>query len=179
MKVTLRKFNASDIPNKVRWINDPRNNTFLHYDLPLEVEKTQKWYENVKDRTDRYDAIIEVDGIPVGLIGLLCIDLKNKKAEYYVSMGEHSYKGKGIAYEASKLILEYAFCKLNINKVYLNVDSENIAACGLYEKIGFICEGVFKQDLWHHGKFIDRKRYAILCSKYLSKYENIGDFQNV
>lgn len=170
MKITLRKFNASDIPNKVRWINDPRNNTYLHYDLPLEIEKTNKWYDSIKDRTDRYDAVIEADGVPVGLIGLLCIDDKNKKAEYYISMGEHAYKRKGIAYTASLQILEYAFMKLNLNKVYLNVDSRNVGACALYEKIGFICEGEFVQDLWHRGEFIDRKRYAFLGSEYLSEY---------
>lgn len=166
MKITLRKFNSSDIPNKVRWINDERNNAYLHYDIPLEIEKTQKWYEAIKDRKDRYDAVIEADGIPVGLIGLLCIDDINKKAEYYISMGEHEYKRKGIAYEASLLILKYAFVELNLNKVYLNVDAKNTGACALYEKVGFTCEGTFEQDLWHRGEFIDRKRYAILHSKY-------------
>lgn len=169
MEVVLRKFNKSDIPNKVRWINDERNNTYLHYDIPLEIEKTQKWYESIKDRKDRYDAVIEADGVPVGLIGLLCIDDINKKAEYYISMGEHDYKRKGIAYEASLLILKHAFMELNLNKVYLNVDAQNTGACALYEKIGFICEGTFKQDLWHRGEFIDRRRYAILRSSYQVK----------
>ena len=166
MEVVLRKFISSDIPNKVRWINDERNNAYLHYDIPLEIEKTQKWYESIKDRRDRYDAVIEVDGIPVGLIGLLCIDDINKKAEYYISMGEHEYKRKGIAYEASLQILKLAFVEFNLNKVYLNVDAKNMGACALYEKIGFLCEGIFKEDLWHRGEFIDRKRYAILRSKY-------------
>ena len=169
MNITIRKFDDTDIPNKVRWINDQRNNQYLHYDLPLELEKTKKWFETVKDRTDRYDAVIEADGIPVGLVGLLNIDEKNKKAEYYISMGEHSYKRKGIAYNASVQILEYAFLVLKLNKVYLNVDSQNTAACVLYEKLGMICEGEFAQDLWHRGEFIDRKRYGILASDFLSQ----------
>ena len=169
MNITIRKFDDTDIPNKVRWINDQRNNQYLHYDLPLELEKTKKWFETVKDRTDRYDAVIEADGIPVGLVGLLNIDEKNKKAEYYISMGEHSYKRKGIAYNASVQILEYAFLVLKLNKVYLNVDSQNTAACVLYEKLGMICEGEFAKELWHRGEFIDRKRYGILASDFLSQ----------
>ncbi len=35
MKITLRKFIREDIPLKIRWINDPANNRFLHYNLPL------------------------------------------------------------------------------------------------------------------------------------------------
>ena len=39
MNVTIRKFEEKDIANKIKWINDERNNRFLHYDLPLEYEK--------------------------------------------------------------------------------------------------------------------------------------------
>lgn len=80
MMVTIRKFEKKDIENKIRWMNDPRNNRFLHYDFPLEYEKTLAWYEGIKDREDRYDGVIEADGKPVGLIGLLSIEKKNKKA---------------------------------------------------------------------------------------------------
>ena len=67
MKVTIRKFEERDVADKIRWINDERNNQFLHYDLPLEYKKTVEWFRRVKDRTDRFDGVIEVDGRPVGL----------------------------------------------------------------------------------------------------------------
>ena len=94
MQVSIRRFNKGDIGNKVRWINDERNNQYLHYDLPLEYDKTVRWFERVEGQSDRYDAIIEVDGRPVGLVGLLNIDQKNGKAEYYIAVGEQEYKGK-------------------------------------------------------------------------------------
>ena len=162
MNITLRKFTAEDIPNKVRWINDESNNTYLHYELPLELEKTQCWFDNIKNKADRYDAVIEADGVSIGVIGLLNIDSVNLKAEYYITLGEASYKRKGISYIASQQLLEYAFDVLDLNKVYLNVDANNIAACNLYEKLGFNCEGIFKEDMMHRGELIDRKRYAIL-----------------
>lgn len=168
MNITLRKFTVADIPNKVRWINEESNNKFLHYELPLEIEKTQCWFEAIKNRTDRFDAVIEADGISVGVIGLLNIDTVNLKAEYYITLGEVSYKRKGISYIASQQLLKYAFEVLGVNKVYLNVDTDNIAACNLYEKLGFRCEGIFKEDIMHREKMIDRKRYAILKKEWLS-----------
>ena len=128
MIVTIRKFERNDIPKKVEWINNPENNQFLHYDIPLEVGKTEIWFENNKDRNDRYDAVIEADGVPCGTIGLLSIDKKNKKAEFYIAMGEATLKGKGIATEASKLILSYGFETLNLNRIYLYTEVENIPA---------------------------------------------------
>ena len=86
MNVSIRKFEKKDIPNKVRWINDPENNTYLHYDLPLRVEPTEVWFEKNKERTDRYDAVIEADNIPVGLIGLLSIDKKHKNNLFKLEM---------------------------------------------------------------------------------------------
>lgn len=161
MKVSIRKFDKNDIPNKVNWINDPRNNAFLHYDLPLEIKKTEGWFERNKNRTDRYDAVIEADGRPVGLIGLLSVDQKNKKAEYYVTIGEGDYLGRGIAYRASKLLLEYAFTELGLERVYLYTEVDNAAAVRSYERIGFKREGVLKNDLFSKGRFVDRYLYAI------------------
>ena len=166
MQVSLRKFEARDIPNKVKWINDPLNNTHLHYDLPLEVEKTQVWFEKNKDRTDRYDAVIEVDGVPVGLIGLLGIDMRNLKAEYYVCLGEQSAKGKGVASQASRLILEYAFGTLGLNKVYLYTEFENTGAQRLFERMGFDKEGLMKEDLIYNGRKVDRFFYGLTKQKY-------------
>ena len=163
MNISIRKFTKDDIPNKVRWINNPENNQFLHYDLPLCIDKTEKWFASVKERRDRYDCVICVDNVPVGLIGLLNIDIKNKKAEFYISMGEVSYKKCGIGFAATRLILDYAFYELSLHKVYLNVDSDNIAACKLYEKAGFSLEGEFIDDLFTCKGFVNRKRYAILA----------------
>lgn len=59
--VNIRPFTENDILNKVRWINDCENNKFLHYELPLDEDKTRAWFHKNKDRADRYDAIIEYD----------------------------------------------------------------------------------------------------------------------
>ena len=98
--IRIRKFEKRDIPKKVEWINNPENNRFLHYDIPLSVEKTEQWFDRHFGEDSRFDAVIEVNGIPIGTIGLLNIDKKNNKAEYYIAMGETSYKGKGFAREA-------------------------------------------------------------------------------
>ena len=164
-EVCVREFQSADIARKVEWINDPENNQYLHYDIPLEYEKTLRWFEN-RNCAVRRDCVIEYAGVPVGLIGLLDINTFHQRAELYISMGDTSYKRKGIGYSAVRLILKYAFEELGVNKVFLNVDAENVAACRLYEKAGFVCEGYFRQDMMHRGKLIDRKRYAVLREDY-------------
>lgn len=159
--VTLRAFTAEDIEDKVAWINNPENHAHLHYDIPINAEKTRVWFDH-KDNDKRLDLVIEYDGEGVGLIGLLNIDFQNQKAEYYISMGNTSYKRKGIATTASSILLRFAFDELKLHKVYLTTDGDNLIAHRLFEKVGFVREGVFHDDLMHRGKFIDRIRYAIL-----------------
>lgn len=166
--IVLRDFIQDDIPNKIKWINNPLNNSYLHYDIPLSYDKTLEWFKN-KGNHIRYDFVIEYNCVPVGIIGLLSIDKINNKAEYYICVGETEYKGKGIATSASNILLSFGFNTIGLNKIYLNVDSENNAACHLYEKIGFLCEGVFKKDLMHRGRYIDRKRYAMLKENFDDK----------
>lgn len=166
MKVTIRKFEKTDIPKKVEWINNPENNQFLHYDIPLSVEKTEKWFDSHKTDNNRFDAVIEVEGVPVGTIGLLDIDRKNSKAEYYIALGETAYKGRGVATEASDLILEYGFCEIGLNRIFLYTEVENTAAQKLFEKIGFTREGCIRQDITSHGRFADRYCYGLLKEEW-------------
>ena len=162
MKVNIRRFERTDIPKKVEWINNPENNQFLHYDIPISIVGTERWYDSHQGEETRYDAVIEADGVPVGTIGLLSIDRKNSKAEYYIAMGEVDYKGKGVAKEASKLILEYGFEKLDLNRIYLFTEVENVDAQMLFERVGFVREGIIRQDIVSHGKYVDRIAYGFL-----------------
>ena len=162
MKVSIRRFERTDIPKKVEWINNPENNQFLHYDIPISIVGTERWFDGHQGEETRYDGVIEADGVPVGTIGLLSIDRKNSKAEYYIAMGEVDYKGKGVAKEASRLILEYGFEKLDLNRIYLFTEVENVAAQKLFERVGFVREGVIRQDIVSHGKYADRIAYGFL-----------------
>lgn len=168
--VLLRDFTIDDVPKKVEWINNPQNNTFLHYNIPLSITETEKWFLK-KDHATRIDCVIEYGNIPVGLIGLLNIDTTNQKAEFYISMGEPGFKRRGIATQACTSMVQYAFQSLKLHKVYLNADAKNVAARRLYEKVGFHQEGYFKDELIADGKMLDRVRYAILNSDNLENAE--------
>lgn len=166
MRISIRPFKREDIPYKVAWVNDRENNMYLHYNLPLEIEKTEKWYEGVLERTDRFDATILSDGIPVGIIGLLNIDRVNQKAEYYILVGDCRHKKNGVATKASELILEYGFSTLGLNRIYLFTEAGNIPAQKLFEKIGFIKEGTLHSDIKSHGQFADRIVYGLLNKEW-------------
>lgn len=169
MEINIRKFIEEDITYKVKWINDYKNNKYLHYDLPLKEDKTLLWFNSIKDRKDRVDYTITYDGEPVGLIGLINIDNKNRKGEYYITLGGEKYKGKGIASVASDMLIKEGFNTYNLNKIYLYTEVENTSAQRLFERIGFIKEGLLREDLIQEGRKVDRFLYGLVIAEYLDK----------
>lgn len=121
------------------------------------LDKTVSWFQGIELRDDRYDGVVEYEGVPVGLVGLLNIDKKNRKAESYIVIGRHEYKNKGIGYKAEKLILDYAFNTLKLNKVFAFIETGNKASLLLHQKVGYIIEGCFRQDIYMPEKgWVDR-----------------------
>lgn len=158
--VRIRKFEERDIPKKVEWINNPENNRYLHYDLPLTIEGTKQWYDRIKDRTDRFDAVIEYEGIPVGLIGLLGIDRRNMKAEGYWVLGEHNFLRKGITTKAHALLSAYTFRDLGLNRLFYYIEVPNVPCVALFRKMGFKEEGILQDDVKRGDDYYGRYVFA-------------------
>ncbi len=158
-EIEIVDFLESDINSKINIINTSNNNKYLHYDLPLRYEDTLKWFKN-KNNTNRLDCTIRYNNQICGFIGLLNIDRKNCKAEYYICV-DYNFSGKKIGYIASKLLIEYAFTNLLLNKIYLYTEVENTKAQYLFEKIGFIKEGLLKNDIIYKNKNVSRYVYGI------------------
>lgn len=164
--VKLRTFEEQDIELKVKWINDIENNEFLHYELPLTVEKTKAWFERNKDKTDRWDATVLFEGKPVGLFGLLDIDYKNKTAQDYSLIGDLSTKGKGVGSKAGVLNICYAFYNLGLNKVWGTIEVGNIASLKRWRKMGGIIEGYLHDHICRDGKFYDAYYVSIFKDSF-------------
>lgn len=171
--VSIRKFNREDIELKVNWINDPKVNTYLHYDLPLTIEGTSVWFERIKDQTDRLDCTIEYNGTPVGLCGLLGIDYKNNRAEFYYTIGDTSFQRRGICRSALKLLFDLAFDELKLNKLFCYTEVINTPSVCMLRKMGLKEEGILAEDIKRGDVYIDRYYFSCLAKEYKNNEINI------
>jgi RimJ/RimL family protein N-acetyltransferase len=83
------------------------------------------------------------------------------------------HQGKGYGREAMELILRFAFHELNLFRVQLYVFSYNTRAIGLYEKIGFVKEGILRQSLQRDGRRYDVYLYAILRDEWAEARKDV------
>lgn len=127
-----------------------------------------------ENKNSKHFAIVNESDDWLGTISLKNIDKKVNSAEYAIITSSEIH-GKGYAYYATKEILEYAFNKLNLNRVYLDVLVENVRANIFYNKCGFILEGTFRQAIEIKGKIYDLNWYSMLKSDYINRYGKIDE----
>ena len=110
-------------------------------------------------------AIVNEDDEYIGTISIKNINYIDKNGEYAIVLRRQAI-GTGIAEIATFEILDIAFNKLKLQRVYLNVYSENSRAIKFYKKIGFRYEGEFKKHILLKDKFKDLMWFAILKEEH-------------
>lgn len=163
--VRLRLVEESDLDQIVTWRNAPRAwaNFFNRY--PLSVGGQRKWFAALMDDQSRKFFIICLmqGGEAIGTIGLDHIDFVNQRAEVgNVLVGDDRAVGHGHAKEAVSLLVAFAFDQLNMNRLYLNVLTDNDRAIGLYSRCGFREEGIQRQAVFARGRFRDVLTMSLL-----------------
>jgi len=156
-KVSLRPLAREDAEDVVRWRGDPEVHAQMFAAAPPSLEEHLRWFASLEGRNDRVEfVIVENDGgRPIGTIGLSGIDRVNRRAEYGILIGDRGARGRGLAREASRLLLAYAFGELGMHRVYLHVFRENEAAVRLYGRLGFDMEGILRHHAVKDGRYRD------------------------
>jgi UDP-4-amino-4,6-dideoxy-N-acetyl-beta-L-altrosamine N-acetyltransferase len=156
-RVLLRRMCREDAADAVRMRGEPEVQAQLFSERPPTIEEHLRWLTDMEARGDRHEFMIveRASGRSVGTIGLSHIDRVNRRAEYGVLIGEPGARGKGLAAEASRLLLAYAFGTLKLRRVYLHVLARNADALRLYRRVGFQPEGVLRQHVRKGDDFLD------------------------
>jgi len=170
--VYLRLLEKEDLKKRVEWFNNPSINQFLVSDFPVSLSKTEQWFvKGLFDNTKLHFSIISKDNDAlIGMTGLLQINRKDSKAQMYITIGEEAYHGKRLPDQIIPLVLEYAFIELNLNKVYLWTIPNNTRGRVVYERNGFIEEGVMREHIYCRGKFQDLIQHSVLKNEFLKTH---------
>ncbi|MEJ2252094.1 MAG: GNAT family N-acetyltransferase [Candidatus Lokiarchaeota archaeon] len=96
-----------------KWSNDPDVRHYARNVLPNTLEDVKKWLEP-HERNGAPEFIVmtiwhKKDKKPIGAAGLGDIKWFNRWANAFLQIGDKNYWGKGVATEATKLLLQYAF----------------------------------------------------------------------
>lgn len=166
MDLSYRKLVDTDLPYRMKWLNDPDVYRFLGHQVRLGTDLAfhQQWFEKYLADDSREIFMILADGKPIGQVGLLDLNKLDKNACLYVAIGDKKYRGRGIGQTAVKYIVDYGFNKYKFHKIWLEVHGKNEVAINCYKKCGFSVEGIFKDQVLYDDEFGDEIRMAIFNS---------------
>ena len=170
--VYFRSLSASDIENRYyEWFNDEvtsKNNS--HSIFPETKEDATQFHKELKDNNSMvHFAIIDIEtDMHIGCCSLQCIDWISRSAEMARIIGKKDFRGKGIGTEVGKMLLEYGFNTLNLNKIWVGNVATNEAAIGSKNKLGFTVDGVLREANFKNGTYHDVVISSILKREYTS-----------
>jgi ribosomal-protein-alanine N-acetyltransferase len=70
--------------------------------------------------------------------------------------------GQGYATEAAGALLQWAFDRLDLNRVQAETDTRNLASARVLEKLGFVREGTLREDCIVNGDVSDSWVFGLL-----------------
>lgn len=163
-QIYLRPLEDSDLPLRVKWVNDPEVRATLMFDYPLSLARTRVWFQKtlVDPAKLHFSIVDKLSESVVGMTGLLDITTKHQRAQFYITIGEKQFWGRRIADEVIPLVLRYGFTELNLRRIYLYTLPNNGRARKVYERNGFKREGVLRGHHYCVGEFQDLTVHSVL-----------------
>lgn len=157
--IYLRGLELSDIDgNWWQWSNDQGVTRYMTQGrFPNSREKMVKFYNEmvISDQDIALAIIDKRTNMHIGNVGLHQINWVYRIGEIGIIIGERKLHGKSYGSQALRLLVEHAFQRLGLIKIWARVDSKNIAAVKGFEKAGFIKEAVLKREGFAEGKYRD------------------------
>lgn len=166
----LRAITESDLPKTLEWNNrQDIKDFYAWHPFPVNLEMEKEWYNKItlsNIPTTVFGIELIKEKKLIGLSVLRNINMIHRKAELAIYIGDESARGKGYSKEATLQTLHFAFNNLGLQRVFLHVLANNEAAINLYEKVGFVREGVLRDSMFKNGKFFNEIVMSILNHEY-------------
>jgi ribosomal-protein-alanine N-acetyltransferase len=168
--VILRPLERTDLNERyLSWLNDPEVTRYTETGtFPSTAEDLDNYYRSVSG--SKHDVMLAVvdkkSGRHIGNVKLGPIHWVHRRATFGILIGEKEFWGKGVGLDATRLMVEYGFRRLNLHRIDLGVFAEHEAAVRCYKQAGFKVEGRMREDLFLDGEYRDRLRMGLLRPEF-------------
>jgi diamine N-acetyltransferase len=163
----LRTLEDKDAIHMLEWMKDKKVNKYFRFDPEtISLDTVMKFIKSSINVAGSYHfAIVDENDEYLGTVSLKDIDQSAKNGEYAIALRTKA-QGHGTGKFATEAILEFAFKELELERVYLNVLSDNIHAIDFYQKIGFKYEGEFFKHIMLNGELKSLMWFRMMRCEY-------------
>ncbi len=172
-KVYLTTIENEDLEVLRQWRNQPEYRKYFREYREISKHMQETWYQSkvIGDPNTIMFAIKnKATNELLGCCGLCYINWINRHGDLSLYIGwENSYIDElGFAQEACRLLFNYGFSELNLNKVWTEIYEFDHKKYKLYHSLGFHDDGLLRQQYFHDGKLWDSYILSLLRKDWKS-----------
>ncbi|HEL2551614.1 GNAT family N-acetyltransferase [Streptococcus suis] len=133
------------------------------------VEESREIIKTVLSKPETYALVLKETGQVIGSIGLMVgkqsgLDLPDSEAELGYWLGQ-GFWGQGLVPEASQVLLDYGFSKLNLEKIWCRSFVGNTKSLRVQEKLGFVYQYLLEDIYFSLIDEIRTERVSLLTKE--------------
>ncbi|GGO70039.1 GNAT family N-acetyltransferase [Bowmanella pacifica] len=165
-RLVLRPLVAGDAEALFKIFSDPQVMTYWYTPPWKDISDAHQYIADTQQAMEleaQYVFAI-VDKNTDALMGkcmLWHIQPDSRRAEIGFGLGVEFW-GKGYIQEAGRLLLDFAFSQLNLNRLEAEIDPENLGSAKALQRLGFQQEGYLPQRWIVDGHMSDSALYGLL-----------------
>jgi RimJ/RimL family protein N-acetyltransferase len=172
-KVVLTALDRQNSETVRAWVNDPEVHRYmLSGHVPVTAEEELRYYDESAASSAIYNFEIHVadDLRLVGHCGLINVDLRHRRGEVGIMIGDLGSQNQGYGRDAIVTLLRFAFDTLGLNAVSICAREDNERALHLYRSIGFQDAGRTRETDYAEGRFWDLVILDMLVGEFRERY---------
>ncbi|WP_353229909.1 GNAT family protein [Novosphingobium sp.] len=153
-----------DLARLFAWGDDPEIARLNEPYLPKNVDRERDfWLNPMGDPRRIFLAVRRIGRTELaGYVQITAIDPIHRSANLGLLIGKPGDRRRGYGQEAMELTLHFCRSHLNLTRLSLTVHADNDPAIALYEKLGFVTEGVQRQAQFIAGRWVDLQLMALI-----------------
>lgn len=168
-KVVLRAIEEKDLELLHKWSNDPEINYMLGgWHFPSSIQDQKKWFTGLNLSSNNQKFAIETEELGlIGMVNLVDINWKDKRAFTGMLLGDKDMRGKGYGVDTIMTMNRYAFEELGLMRLDGSMISYNEASVYVYtKKCGWVVEGKKKDAYFRKNQWWDEIIVGITRDNY-------------
>jgi len=169
-RVRFRALEDDDLPDLVRWWRDPEWSVLQQMivrprpDVPV-TEMFRSWSSSERGGDVGFSVVDRESDVLVGHVTLFGGSLPVRAATLAVMIGSE-HVGQGFGTDAVRVLTDYGFREMGLNRIEIRVHAFNDRAQAVYRRIGYRQEGVRRDATFHDGRFHDEVVMSVLAREW-------------
>ena len=148
------------------WMSDPLVSENLGLRTVPSLKKTRGWISHALQDETICPFSVQWRDQYVGNVVLDRIDKYLASARMSVYIGEANARGVGVGLTAIYLALTEGFDHFNLHKIWLTVHARNVRAINTYLRLGFVLEGILRDEFLLNGEFLPAIYMGLLRNEF-------------